>query len=107
MPKAKKGTVNLDPELDVKLKAFKRIFDIILEEDISYNDYVNTVISIGIDAMIRTVVPEGTEWNMIQNAFDKRFDVMCDLVAEVWDKDVKDEKEFKRRIRRGIEGYIH
>lgn len=107
MAKAKKGTVTLEPGLEAKLKKFKQIFDTIMEEDLDFNDYVNTVLSIGLDSMVRTVIPEGSEWDMIQTAFENRFEDMCDIVSEMWRKDVQNEKEFKKRIRKGIEGYIH
>jgi hypothetical protein len=99
--------VNLEEGMDEKLKNFKKIFDVVIEEDIGYDEYVNTVISIGLDTMLRTVIPEGQEWNTLQTAFDHKYEDMCDLIADMWKKDVQTEVDAKKRIRRGIEGYIH
>ena len=107
MPKAKKITVNLEKGMDDRLKNFKKIFDVVIEEDIGYDEYVNTVISIGLDTMLRTVIPEGQEWNTLQTAFDNKYEEMCELVADMWRKDVQTEVDAKKRIKRGIEGYIH
>lgn len=107
MPRAKQNKINLDKSVDEKLKNFKKVFDIVIDENISYDDYVNTVLSIGLDAMLRTVIPEGQEWYTLQTAFDSRYEEMCELLAEMWKKDVQTEAEMLKRIRRGIEGYIH
>ena len=106
MPRAKKRTISLDKSVDVKLKSFKKIFDVVIDENISYDDYVNTVLSIGLDSMLRTVIPEGYEWMTLQTAFDNRYEDMCDLVAEIWKKDLQTEEEAKKLIRKGMEGYI-
>lgn len=40
-----------------KPKNFKNTFDVILEEEFGLNDYVNMVISIGLDKMLRDAIP--------------------------------------------------
>jgi hypothetical protein len=106
MPRAAKNTVKLEKSVDEKLKSFKKIFDAVIEEDISFNDYANTVISVGLDSMLRTMVPSGHEWFTLQTAFDNRYETMCDIIAEIWLKDLKSEEEGKKQIRRAIEDYI-
>jgi hypothetical protein len=106
MPRAKKSTISLDKSVDDKLKHFKKVFDVVVEEDINFNDYTNTVISIGLDTMLRTVIPEGQEWSTLQSAFETRYETMCELIAEMWQKDIRNEKDAKSRIRKGMEEYI-
>lgn len=106
MPRAKKVNITLDKSVEEKLKHFKKVFDSVVEEDISFNDYTNSVISIGLDSMLRTVIPEGREWSMIQTAFDNHYEQMCEIIFNIWEEDIKSVEDSKKRIRKGIEGYI-
>ncbi|UCH88568.1 MAG: hypothetical protein JSV49_09970 [Thermoplasmata archaeon] len=106
MPRTKKPTVKLDKNVDEKLKRFKKVFDAVIEDKLSYDDYVNTVISIGLDSMLRTVVPSGHEWYMIQTAFENRYELMCDVIAEMWEKNLKSEEDDRSRIRKTMQEYI-
>jgi hypothetical protein len=106
MARKKKAVIELEKEVEEKLIQFKRIFDVVVEEDINFEEYTNTVISIGLDSMLRTVIPEGQEWPMIQTAFENKYDIMCKLLADMWKEDVRDVENSKKKIRKGIEEYI-
>ena len=106
MPRTAKDTIKLEKNVNEKLVNFKKIFDVVIEEEISFNDYANTVLSVGLDSMLRTMIPQGQEWATLQTAFENRYDIMCEIVAEMWQKDVESEEEYKRRVKRAMGDYI-
>lgn len=106
MPRPKKTTIFLEKNVDEKLKHFKKVFDTVVEEDISYNDYVNTVVSIGLDSMLRTIIPSDQEWPILQTAFEAHYSQMCELIADLWEKDLQSVEDARERIKKDIDGYI-
>ena len=106
MTKAKETVITLNKEVDEKLQQFKRVFDTVVEEEIDYNDYVNTVISIGMDSMLRTMIPSDQEWVILQTAFDNHHEMMCKLIADMWQKDIQSIEDTRKRVRKDMENYI-
>ncbi len=96
----------LDDELLSKLQNFKKIYDIIVEEEQDFQLFVNTVTSIGLDKMTRDMIPEGQEWNIIEAAFNNNHEFMCDLVAEIWKSGQDVTEEQKSQAKEEIAKYI-
>lgn len=88
----------LDDENLEKLKNFKEIFEVILGEKFEFNDYVNSVISIGLDKMLRDAIPEGQEWNTLNAAFNEKYDFMCNLVTNIWKRGAEVSDEERKTI---------
>ena len=102
-----KKEISLNDENYENLKNYKRIFEAIMEEEIEFNEYVNAVISIALDKMIRDAIPKEHEWGTIQSAFHENYEFMCKLVANIWKKgkDVTDKE--KLEVKEKISQYIH
>jgi hypothetical protein len=100
------GKVALEKDVEEKLKSFQQVFEAVMGEKATFETYVNTVIMVGLDAMIRDAIPEGQEFRTIQAAFTKDYRFMCDLLTAVWrvGKDLSDEQ--KKEIRDRIGQYI-
>ncbi|HLF06957.1 MAG TPA: hypothetical protein VI893_07305 [Thermoplasmata archaeon] len=98
--------VNLEKDVEEKLKTFQKVFEAVMGEKTTFEAYVNTVLMIGLDEMIRDAIPEGQEFRTIQAAFTKDYKFMCDLLTAVWrvGKDLSDEE--KKAIRDRIGQYI-
>ena len=81
-----KKEITLNDENLENLKNYKRIFEAIMEEEIEFNEYVNAVISIALDKMVRDAIPQEHEWATIQSAFHENYEFMSKLVADIWKK---------------------
>lgn len=90
-----------------RLKSFKRIFEAILDEKFEFNDYVNSVIAIGLDKLLRDAIPQGQEWNVLRVAFSENYDIMCELLADLWRKGTEASKKDKQTIKERMSVYIH
>jgi len=90
-----------------KLKSFKKIFEAILDEKFEFNDYVNAVIAIGLDKLLRDAIPQGQEWNVLRVAFSENYDTMCELLADLWRRGTEASKKDKQTIKDRMSIYIH
>jgi hypothetical protein len=54
-----------------KVMAFKRIYDHIIEEDGNFDEFMQLVISSGIDTMLRQIIPQDPEtlWNTVLSTY--------------------------------------
>jgi hypothetical protein len=98
--------VVLEDEIAQRLKDFKKIFDAIMEEELDFNDYVNVVISLGLDRMFRDAIPEGEEWRTLTAIFKEDSKYICDFVSEVYKKGEEINEEKRKRMKEVIETYI-
>ena len=98
--------ISLNDENLVKLESYKEIFEAIMEEEIEFNEYVNVIISIALDKMLRDAIPKEQEWTTIQWAFHENYEFMSKLVADIWKKgkDVTDDE--KQEVKEKIARYI-
>jgi hypothetical protein len=63
-----------------KLECFKRIVDVIVEEKLTFEDYVELVLSRGIASMIRDVIPADVE--ILLNSMEQIFDAYPDSTSD-------------------------
>ncbi|KXA92154.1 hypothetical protein AKJ64_03880 [candidate division MSBL1 archaeon SCGC-AAA259E17] len=94
--------VELDDELYERLEVFKKIYDTVVEEEADFEEFVNCVVSFGLDKMLRDAIPEGEEWTTIQGMFKDNPEYITDFVSDVW-KELKEGQEAKERTREEIE----
>ena len=100
------GKLTMEKEVEEKLKSFHPVFEAVMGEKATWESYVNTVLMIGLDSMVRDAIPEGQEFRTIQAAFTKDYKFMCDLIAAIWrvGKDLSEDE--KKAIRDRISQYI-
>ena len=102
--------IEVEDELVVRIKEFKRIFDSIMGEESDFNDYVTLLIHLGLEKMLRDAIPEGEEWITIQYMFEKRPEMVSELISGVWSGIKEEEKEKMKeveiRMKKSVERYI-
>ena len=103
--------IEVEDELVVRIKEFKKIFDSIMGEDSDFNDYVTLLIHLGLEKMLRDAIPEGQEWLTLQYMFEKKPEMVSDFISGVW-KEIKEEekekmKEVEMRMKKSVERYIN
>jgi hypothetical protein len=94
------------PEIEIsedtysKLKAFKRVIDVILGEKLSKeSDYAELVISIGLDRMLQDPLPkEDMLLKTMVAMFGRNPEFVCDFVAEMLEKGGEVEKEKTKEV---------
>jgi hypothetical protein len=92
--------VTLSKELHKKLTHFKKIFDVVMGKKVGWNEYVNTVVSIGLNQMLRDSVPMGQEWNTILVMFKIDSEFICNVIAKFWKGEAKKNTEqLKEKIK--------
>jgi hypothetical protein len=92
--------ITLSKELHKKLTHFKKIFDVVMGKKVSWNEYANTVVSIGLNQMFRDSVPIGQEWNTILAMFKIDSEFTCNAIAKFWKgKATKETKQLKEKIK--------
>ena len=94
--------ITLAEDLHANLTAFKPIFDTIIEEAYTFEEYANIVLSIGLDKMLRDAIPEGQEWSTLEVAFAKHYDLMCTIVNEIWEQGAQVEAVEREAIKHKI-----
>ena len=72
----------------------------------SFNEYVNAVISIALDKMVRDAIPQEHEWATIQSAFHENYEFMSKLVADIWKKGKDVTEKEKQEVKERISQYI-
>ncbi len=83
-------SVVVEEDIMGRLESFKRIFDTVIGEESSWDEYVGAVLSVGLAKMLRDVVPEGAEWETIERLFTQHHGIVSDLIASAW-KSMKEE----------------
>lgn len=82
-----------------KLKAFKRVIDVILEEKLKESVYAELVISIGLDRMLQDPLPqEDMLLKTMVAMFKRNPEFVCDFVAEMLEKGEEVEKEKTKEV---------
>jgi len=71
--------------LKIKIDAFKKIVDTVLEEKIKQNDYLNIIISEGLKALLKAIIPQNNEtlWLTIENMSNKNPEFVSNFVADI------------------------
>ena len=90
-----------------KLKSFKPIFEYILETEFEFNEYINSVISIGLDKMFNDAVPAGQARKALKVAFETNDEFMCDLILEIYQKGDEISEDEKIAMKVKMARYIH
>ena len=102
--------IEIDEELMASIKEFKRIFDSVMGEESDFNDYLNVLMHVGLEHMLRDAIPEGQEWPTIRYMFTKKPEMVAELISEVWNGITEEEKEkmkeVKEKMKKNIERYI-
>jgi len=98
--------VVIDEKIDEKLRKFKKVYDAVMGEESRYEEYVNLVITLGLEKMIRDAIPEGKEWETLECAFSKDFSFMSDLIAEIYNKGNSISEEEREESKEKIRKYI-
>lgn len=91
--------------LEEKLDAFKKIVDTVLDEETEQNDYLIIVLSEGLKALLKTVIPQDNEvlWKTIENMANKNPRFVSNFVADT----IKQGEDIKKEeLKEEIQSYI-
>ncbi|HEQ78329.1 MAG TPA: hypothetical protein ENI78_01745 [Euryarchaeota archaeon] len=99
-------TVELEDKLYRDLKNFKNVFEAVVEKEIDFDNYVNFVLSFGLERMLRDAIPEGQEWNTLLAIFEKDSKYICDLVSEIYKKGEGVSEEERKGMKESVQRYI-
>ncbi len=99
-------TVELEDKLYMDLKNFKNVFEAVVEKEIDFDNYVNLVLSFGLERMLRDAIPEGQEWNTLLAIFEKDSKYICGLVSEIYKKGEGVSEEERKGMKESVQRYI-
>lgn len=92
-----KNTIKISEETFHKLECFKLVVDVILEEELTFENYVDLVLSRGIKSMIRDVIPKDVE--MLLNSMEQLFNEYPDSTSKFITDTLKRGEEIQLRER--------
>ena len=101
-----KKKIVLGDETVKKLMSFKTVFDEIMEEETDFNDYVEVVLSEGIEKMLRDVIPEEHEWDTLRVAFEKDYKFISNVLVDILSRGAEISEEEKKRMKNKMSMYI-
>lgn len=84
-----------------KLMCFKRIVDVILEEELTFEEYVELVLSRGITSMLRDVMPHDVE--ILLTSMERILDTYPDSTSNFIVNTLKEGEEIQLRKKWGLE----
>lgn len=104
----RKITFELDDEDYERVMQFKRVFDTIMEEETDVGDYIITIIAVGLDAMLKDIIPQDRDilWDTIKaiNKRDPKF--FADFLVDVLTRSERKAEEVKKKVREETLRYI-
>ena len=103
---SEESNICLDPENHTRLLNFKKIFDVIMEEELPFDEYVNVVISIGLENMLRSSIPPGAEMDTIQLLFKNKSEMVSEELMGIWKSGSEETEIEKEEVRKRIYSYI-
>lgn len=76
-----------DEDFD-KIRHFKKVFNVVMDEEIEMEDYYQAVMAIGIKSMFKDVIPQDREilWNTLMKIKDDKPAYFSEFVADVLKK---------------------
>jgi len=89
--------IEISHETYEKLEFFKRIVDAIVEEKLSFKDYVELVLSRGIASMLRDVIPKDVD--ILLNSIEQIFEAYPDSTSKFIVDTLKKGEEIQLRKR--------
>ena len=101
-----KKKIVLGDETVKKLQSFKTVFDEIMEQETDFNDYVEVVLSEGLEKMLRDVIPEEHEWDTLRVAFEKDNRFISGVIVDILSRGAEISQEERKRMRRKMSMYI-
>ncbi len=99
-------TIELEDKLYMDLKNFKNVFEAVVEKEIDFDNYVNLVLSLGLERMLRDAIPEGQEWTTLLAIFEKDSKYICDLVSEIYKESEGVSEEERKGMKESVQRYI-
>jgi len=87
--------IEVSDDLNLKLDAFKKIVDIVLEEKIERSEYLTLVISAGLKTLLKTVIPQDNEtlWLTLEKMLDENPKFVSDFIADTIRQGGEDKRE--------------
>ena len=101
-----KKKIVLGDETVKKLMSFKTVFDEIMEEETVFDDYVEVVLSEGLEKMLRDVIPEEHEWDTLRVAFEKDYKFISSVLVDILSRGAEISEEERKRMRNKMSMYI-
>ena len=74
--------LQLAPEIEDQLRHFKKLYDTVVGEEASYDEFINAVIRYGLEAMLKVAIPEGEEWPAFYSLFQREPASGCELMID-------------------------
>jgi hypothetical protein len=102
------------PEVEVssetirRIRAFKRVIDVILHEELaSESDYIDLILTTGLHGMLQDTLPkEEILFKTMVEMFDKNPEFVSDFIAETLARGAFIQKEEGDEIRKKWSGYV-
>ncbi|RLF70386.1 MAG: hypothetical protein DRN40_04720 [Thermoplasmata archaeon] len=105
---AKKICFELDDEGYERLIQFKRVFDVIMEEESDLQEYVATIVAVGLETMLKDIIPQDREvlWDTIRALNRRNPHIFADFLVDVLTRSEKKAEEVKKKVKGEALRYI-
>ena len=97
---SKKVCFELDDEGYERLMQFKRVFDVIMEEETDLEDYLTTIVAVGLETMLRDIIPQDRDvlWDTIRALNRRNPRIFADFLVDVLTRSEKKAEEVKKKV---------
>ena len=104
----KKVVIELDDADYERIVSFKRVFDAIMEEETSLNDYFTTILAVGYDSMLSDVMPQEREIlvEMLKAINRKDPQFFTDFMVDMLKRSEERAEKLKEKVRSETVRYI-
>jgi len=108
VPMTKKVVIELDDADYERIVSFKRVFDAIMEEETSLNDYFTTILAVGYDSMLSDVMPQEREIlvEMLKAINRKDPQFFTDFMVNMLKRSEERAEKLKEKVRSETVRYI-
>lgn len=104
----RKLVLELDEKDYERVMQFKRVFDTIMEEETDVGDYLTTIVAVGLDAMLRDIIPQDREilWDTIKALNKRNPKFFADFLVDILTRSERRAEEVKKKVKEEALRYI-
>ena len=84
-----------------RISSFKKIYDTILEEEVDFQEYISIVIDIGIEQMLKDIIPQDEKvlWNTIMKINREYPELFSEFAVKILSKDTDVTQQVKEKMK--------
>ncbi len=89
----------LDDEDFEKILHFKKVFDVVMNEETETEDYYRTIMAVGMKSMLKSVIPQDKDilWGALMKINEDKPEYFSEFVADILNENGENIEELKGR----------